>query len=60
MTNNRRKRKLTSRQASIISWVITAVNFICVFVNGIILKPTGDAAVWYWGLCCVLGTIFIF
>ena len=38
MTNNRRKRKLTSRQASIISWVITAVNFICVFVNGIILK----------------------
>ena len=60
MTNNRRKRKLTSRQASIISWVITAVNFICVFVNGIILKPTGDAAVWYLGLCCVLETIFIF
>ena len=42
MANNRSKRKLSSKQANIISVLISTIYFICMLVNGLISKPTED------------------
>ena len=60
MANERNKKKLSSKQANTISLIISAIYFICVFVRGMILNPTGEDAVFYWFMCCFIGTVFIF
>lgn len=60
MAKMRRKKKLTSKQANRISLAICAVYFIYMLVNGIISKPTGDQAVYYWMLNCGVGNVLIF
>ena len=60
MANKRNKKKLNSKQANRISLVISTLYFIYILVNGIILKPTGEIAVCYWFVGCIVGTIFIY
>lgn len=60
MANKRNKKKLNSKQANRISLVISTIYFIYAFVNGIISKTTGNQAVYYWMIGCVVGTIFIY
>lgn len=60
MANKRNKKKLDSKQANRISLLISTVYFIYVLVNGLISKPTGDQAVYYWTIGCAIGTIFIY
>ena len=60
MANKRNKKKLNSKQANRISLVISTIYFIYAFVNGIISKPIGDQAVYYWMIGCVVGTILIY
>ncbi len=60
MANERNKKELSSKQANRISLVISTIYFIYVFLNGIISKPTGNQAVYYWMIGCVVGTIFIY
>ena len=60
MTNNRNKKKINSKQANRISLLISIIYFIYMFINGLILKPDGNFAVYYWTIGLVLGTIFIY
>lgn len=60
MANKRNKKKLDSKQANRISLLISTVYFIYVLVNGLISKPTGDQAVYYWTMVCAIGTILIY
>ncbi len=60
MANKRNKKKLNSKQANKISVVISTVYFIYMLVNGIISKPAGELAVYYWLVSCMVGTVFIY
>lgn len=60
MASNRNKRKLSSKQANIISLTISAMYFICGFISGVISKPTKEYEVMYWGIGCVVGTALIY
>ncbi len=60
MANNRSKRKLSSKQANLISVLISTIYFICMLVNGLISKPTEDQAIFYWAIWCVLATVIIY
>lgn len=54
------KKNLTSRHANVISIVISAIYFICIFIIGMLIKPTGDFNTFYWLVCCIFGTAFIY
>lgn len=60
MANKRNKKKLNSKWANRISLLIGTIYFICSLINGIISKPTGDEAFYYWTICCVIGTLFVY
>ena len=61
MSNNRNKRKINSKQANQISLIISAIYFICFFINGLVSKPVvGDFAVCYLAIGCVVGTLLIY
>lgn len=60
MAKKRSKKNLTSKQANKISLIISAIYLILSLIKGIIAKPTGDMAVYYWTIGCIVGTIFIF
>lgn len=60
MAKKRSKKNLTSKQANRISLIISAIYFACSLVNGIVSKPTGDNAVYYWAIGCISGTVFIY
>ncbi len=60
MANKRNKKKLNSKQANRISLIISTVYFIYTLVNGVISKPIGDQAVYYWVMGCAIGTILIY
>lgn len=55
MANKRSKKNLTSKQGARISFIISAIYFICSLIYGIISKPTGDAAEFYIFITCLLG-----
>lgn len=57
---NRNKKKINSKQANQISLIISAIYFICIFIKGLVSKPVGDFAVYYWAIGCVTGTIFVY
>ena len=57
MANKRNKKKLNSKQANRISLIISTVYTL---VNGVISKPIGDQAVYYWVMGCAIGTILIY
>ena len=59
MADKRNKKRLNSKQANRISLIICAVYFIYVLANGMISKPVGDQAAYYWILNCIIG-IFIY
>ena len=60
MAKKRSKQNLTSKQANRISLIISAIYFSYALVNGVISKPTGDFAVYYWMIGCIVGTLFIY
>ncbi len=60
MANNRKKKKINSKQANIISLIISGIYFIYMLISGLISKPVGDFAVTYWSIGCVVGTLFIY
>lgn len=60
MADNRKKSKLSSKDTFKISLIVSAIYFICILVNGLISKPTGDEGVNYWFLRGVIGTLMIF
>lgn len=60
MANNRNKKKINSKQANQISLIISAIYFICTFIKGLVSKPVGDFAVYYWAIGCVGGTLLIY
>ena len=60
MANNRKKRKINSKQANIISLIISGIYFIYMLISGLISKPVGDFAVTYWSIDCVVGTLLIY
>ena len=60
MANKRNKKKINSKWANRISLLISAIYFIYMLVNGLISKPTGDEAFYYWTICCVTGTLLIY
>lgn len=60
MANNRNKKKINSKQANQISLIISAIYFICTFIKGLVSKPVGDFAVYYWAIGCVVGTLLIY
>lgn len=60
MANNRNKKKINSKQANIISLIISGIYFIYVLINGLVSKPVGDFAVYYWAIGCVAGTLLIY
>lgn len=60
MAKKRSKQNLTSKQANRISLIISVIYFIYTLVNGVISKPTGDFAVYYWTLGCIVGTVLIY
>jgi len=43
-----------------ISLIISAIYFICTFIKGLVSKPVGDFAVYYWAIGCVVGTLLIY
>lgn len=57
---NRNKKKINSKQANQISLIISAIYFICIFIKGLVSKPVGDFAVYYWVIGCVAGTLLIY
>ena len=57
MANN--KNKINSKRANQISLIISTIYFIYMFINGLVLKPTGDDAV-YWCIICLIGTCFVY
>ena len=60
MVKKRSKKSLTSKQANRISLIISAIYLIVSLIRGIIEKPTGDNAVYYWTIGCMVGTAFIY
>ena len=60
MANKRSKKRLNSKQANRISLIVSAVYFSCAYVNGIISKPTGDFAGYYWCIGAGVGTALIY
>lgn len=60
MASNRNKKKINSKQANIISLIISGIYFIYMFIKGLATKPIGDFAVYYWGIGCVAGTLLIY
>lgn len=60
MAKKRNKKKINSKWANRISLLISTIYFICSLINGIISKPTGDEAFYYWTIGCVTGTLFIY
>lgn len=60
MAKKRSKQNLTSKQANRISLIISVIYFIYTLVNGVISKTTGDFAVYYWMLGCIVGTVLIY
>lgn len=60
MVKKRSKKNLTSKQANRISLIISAIYLIVSLIRGIIEKPTGDNAVYYWTIGCMAGTAFIY
>lgn len=57
MANN--KNKINSKRANQISLIISTIYFIYMFINGLVLKPTGDDVV-YWCIICLIGTCFVY
>lgn len=60
MVKKRSKKNLTSKQANRISLIISAIYLILSLIRGIIENPTGDNAVYYWVIGCMVGTAFIY
>ncbi len=60
MAKKRSKKNLTSKQANRISLVISVIYLILALIEGIIAKPTGDYAVYYWTIGCIVRTVFIY
>lgn len=60
MANNRNKKKINSKQANRISWIISGIYFIYMFINGLVSKPVGDFATYYWSIGLVVGTLLIY
>lgn len=60
MADKREKKKLSSKQTSIISWTISIVCFICMFISVWFLNLNTRFELLCWAVTCVCGTMFIF
>lgn len=56
----KKQSKLTIKQATIISIIISAIYFIFTFMSGIEQKPIGEFVYAYWGIGCFGGTMLSF
>lgn len=59
MANKRSKRKLTSKQATHISWLVTLIFTVFMIIKGISSKPTGDEWI-YMLVFLLLGSLYVF
>lgn len=60
MANKRNKSKLTSKQATRISLLITLTYVIYTIICGICFKPTGEEIIYYFFVNFLIGSCFIF
>ena len=60
MASNRIKKELSSKQANKASLIISGLYFICMLIKGLIFRPVGDDALYFWMIGGFAGTALIY